>query len=308
MTLWGTDLEGKKRLLPAPVRLELRCDEETPADRLTAVLPSPQSFPECRELCLLSGQGETLFCGIVDRQEQGKDAAGGTVLLEGRSLAALLTDNEALPRRYQNPRLPQLFAVHASPYGLNGYTGNSQAFAGEYQVNKGMTEWQVMEGFCKRYLKVIPRITPDGILHAGDDFTQEEELVLGSPSLPLLATREIRRPEKRLSEIRFRARREGGYDEIFTDEEARRMGIRRRKLINLADGQNSADSAKALFQEGRRAAWYVQVVCPGGIFPPLGTVVRLQGRAEKLYLSGMRYTLEPGGESTALFLRKEEKV
>lgn len=307
MTLWGTDLEGKKCLLPAPVRLELCCDEETPADRLTAVLPLPQRFPECRQLCLLSGQGKTLFCGIVDRQEQGKDAAGSTILLEGRSLAALLTDNEAFPRRYQNPRLPQLFAVHAAPYGLKGFRGNSQTFAGEYQVDKGMTEWQAMEGFCKRYLKVLPRITPDGILHAGDALSQGE-LVLGGSNLPLLAMKEIRRPEKRLSEIRFRVRREGGYDEIFTDEEARRMGIQRRKLINLADGQNSAGSAKALFQEGRRAGWYVQAVCPGGIFSPLGTAVRLQGRAEKLYLSGMRFTLEPGGESTALFLRKEEQI
>lgn len=300
-------MEGKKCLLPAPVRLELCCDEETPADRLTAVLPLPQRFPECRQLCLLSGQGKTLFCGIVDRQEQGKDAAGSTILLEGRSLAALLTDNEAFPRRYQNPRLPQLFAVHAAPYGLKGFRGNSQTFAGEYQVDKGMTEWQAMEGFCKRYLKVLPRITPDGILHAGDALSQGE-LVLGGSNLPLLAMKEIRRPEKRLSEIRFRVRREGGYDEIFTDEEARRMGIQRRKLINLADGQNSAGSAKALFQEGRRAGWYVQAVCPGGIFSPLGTAVRLQGRAEKLYLSGMRFTLEPGGESTALFLRKEEQI
>lgn len=307
MTLWATDLEGKKRLFPAPVRLELRCDEETPADCLTVVLPSLQGFPICRELCLLSGQGETLFCGIVDRQEQGKDVSGDTILLEGRSLAALLTDNEALPRRYQNPRLPQLFAVHAAPYGLKGYTGDSQTFAGEYQVDKGMTEWQAMEGFCRRYLKVHPRITPDGILHAGDARPQGE-LVLGGSNLPLLAMKEIRRPEKRLSEIRFRVRREGGYDEIFTDEEARRMGIRRRRLINLADGQSSADSAKALFQEGRHAAWYVQADCPGGIFSPLGTAVRLQGRAEKLYLSGMRYTLEPGRESTTLFLRKEEQV
>lgn len=307
MTLWGTDLEGKKRLLPAPVRLELTCDEKSPADRLTVVLPAIQSFPRCRELCLLSGQGETLFHGIVDRREQGKDAAGSTVLMEGRSLAALLTDNEALPRRYQNPRLPQLFAVHAAPYGLQGYTGNSQAFAGEYRVDKGMTEWQAIEEFCTRYLQVIPRITPDGILHAGDAFPQGD-LVLGGSDLPLLEMREIRRPEKRLSEIRFRVRREGGYDEVFTDEEARRMGVRRRRLINLADGQNSSDSASVLFREGRRAAWKVEAVCPGGIFSPLGTAVWLKGWTEKLYLSGMRYTLELCGERTALFLRKEEEV
>lgn len=306
MRLWGIDREGRRHLLAVPVNLELVYEEETPADRLTATVPVDGRLPACKEVLLETEEQKRLFYGIVDKQEYREEEQGRTALFECRSLAALLTDNEALPRWYQNPRLPQLFAVHAAPYGLTGAQGNGQVFAGGYMVKKGMSQWQAIAGFCSRYLHTLPRVTPDGVLQAGGA-APGERLCLGSERLPLLAFREIERPEKRLSEIRFRVQREDGYGETFVDEEARRMGIRRRKLFNLADGQKASRKAKELFAEGKRAAWRAEALCPGGIFPPLGIAVRVLGWEKRLRLTGIRYAWNPIGETTALFLGEEEE-
>lgn len=62
--------------------------------------------------------GERVFTGVVDEVCCGWDEDGARLSVSGRSMAALLLDNEALGCDYQTATLADILRDHVTPYGI----------------------------------------------------------------------------------------------------------------------------------------------------------------------------------------------
>ena len=164
MTFWGELPQGPEMLLGEPLSVELLYDRDAPADQLTAVFPAEEPW-EALSVVRVFHEGKLLFGGIVDEQNAVLSESGLQVELVCRSWEALLLDNEAQPAVLRSPSLEALWEKYLKPLGLAGYAGEKGAQTGEMTVEKGMSCWEVLEGFCQDYLGVSPWVDSSGVLH-----------------------------------------------------------------------------------------------------------------------------------------------
>ena len=101
--------------------------------------------------------GEVFFRGLIDEQEVAIDSGGVSLQVCARSLAALLLDNEAIPQTYYVPSAKLIYQRHAQPYGFPAFSGRDKAFSAKLQIDKGTSEWEVIESFCRDHLGARPR-------------------------------------------------------------------------------------------------------------------------------------------------------
>ena len=90
-----------------------------------------------------------LFYGGVDETSVTAGAAGRRLKLLARGPGAVLLDNEALPWIYTNVDLQRIFDEHIKPYGFETLVYDNNAIFNHYQVQKGMSEWEVLYNFAR---------------------------------------------------------------------------------------------------------------------------------------------------------------
>lgn len=116
-TMTGYSQTGAAYPLPQPVSFQLSRAVDSPADGLEAVFPLSRDLPP---LCRVKAQlpGGIQFTGEVDEEERTASPKGETLALSARSDGALLLDNQALPQRFDSPRLRDVYQRYIAPYGL----------------------------------------------------------------------------------------------------------------------------------------------------------------------------------------------
>ena len=130
--------------------------------RQELTLPLPQDLPP---LCKVKAQlpGDILFIGEVDEEERVSSPKGELLSLFARSDGALLLDNQALPQRFDSPRLQDVYQRYIAPYGFP-IAGFGELRLPSYRVSKGASEWEAFCGFCEGALGVRPYLTPQGVI------------------------------------------------------------------------------------------------------------------------------------------------
>lgn len=146
--LWGTDLGGKSCYLGEALELELVQSADSPADGLVATLARREPCPELGEVTAAQGD-VVLFRGGVDEQRASHTGRGFLLEVEARGVGAGALDNEARPQAYRWACLGEVFQKHAAPYGLT-IGGDKNPRLWEFAVTKGLSEWEVVESFCRQ--------------------------------------------------------------------------------------------------------------------------------------------------------------
>lgn len=300
----GVAWNGTSVDLGAPVSVRINCSLDAPADDFTGVFPASANWLELAEIQVSNGE-QTVFNGIVDEQTLVCGTNGTLITLRARSRAALLLDNEALPQTYYLPSLSDIFNRHAAPYGFTGFSGDTRTFPVRYEVEKGVSEWSVIETFCRRFLKVRPRITAEGLLLAGVQAGAKPVLFSRGGGIPYTSlTGTVRRCDP-VSEVLVRTDIKSGYNLQVTDGEARGRGIRRRRFLDLAGGA-SAD-AQSIITDAKRRYREWRLACPGFLTVQVGSSAELRddisGNAPSLWVTETQYSLSSGGEFTTVILR-----
>lgn len=291
MTFWGTLRDGAQMLLGSPEEAVLSYDRDAPADQLKALFPADKIWDSLVEVCAYEG-GKGVFRGIVDEQNTRLTAGGLYVELLCRSREALLLDNEAEPGTIKRPSLEALRQRLLEPLGLTA-SGDSQPAAGERFIEKGMSCWEVLAGFCQDYFGTTPYVDFDGTVHC--EGWEPEKLALKD-----VMTAEISElPCKRLSAVWKQGCR-GGYDTLYSSPEA---AVPRRRYLGAQDVRHPREVLAA----GEREGFLLTVTCAGNWWPARGAVdvaVPMAGRYENCPVRKAVYYRDKNGEKTRFVLEK----
>lgn len=304
MKFEGITAQGAVCSLGTPLSVHISRDAGAPADELVGEFPW-SVLPPLYRLQVSDGE-RILFFGPVDVQQEKISPKGAFLRVEGRSLAALLLDNEAVPQTYYSPPFSTVFARHAAPYGFLRYrTPSGTEKIGEFTVTKGTSEWQVFESFCRRAWSASP------VLQEGNELTvggsEENGVLLFGDSvrgMTYLSLTRTRREYERISELLVRSAKDGRYTVSLTDEQALRDGIRRRRCLSAS----SAVSAKQVLANARQKSLEYTLVLPGwpDVQPGRNAELsdRLLGRVAGLRVWSVEYELDTGGMLCIVTLRR----
>ena len=253
-----TTLDGKEHWLKNPVEFSWVSSVDTPAESMKAsfLLPAAQEWSgqEIKQLRILAD--DELFCGICDRQMVSLDKSGCRLTVWGRSDAAALLDNEAVPQEYSRVSVEEMFERHLAPYGFQNRLGRTGSL-NNYRVAKGVSEWEAFSQFCRRALRLRPYVEGRNVSFLlggrGRQILQKE--------LPVVdITRSIRRSEV-ISQVLIRDEL-GRYSSRVVNEEAERLKIQRsRCLIPSSQWAQPTADAKLKMEESMqgRVQWEIEI-------------------------------------------------
>lgn len=276
--LWvGYGVGGKAFDLGEPLTAKLQKSLDTPADSLTAEFLTDVFLPELREVALFAGK-TLLYRGVVDEQSTELDAGGLRLEVVSRSPAALLLDNEAVPVSYVNPTLLDLFHRHAKPYGFAGILRNLIA-SFPFTVSKGISEWEVLDSFCRMSGGDGLRVTADlylqpGLPTLGETVLFSNHLTEGSPYQSLCLTH---RRYGVVSRVSCKLETTGGYSYHRGNTDAVERGIVRRRLLNLSSTHPALydHAIRQAFSSSEEDALRLELTLPGLTEVELGQILRL---------------------------------
>ena len=301
MTFEAYTAAGVRYDLKTPVSVRINRSEDAPADDFTGVFPYEKGWPQLLRL-RVAKNGVVIFSGLIDEQTVALEHGASVRRLTARSRAALLLDNEALPQTYYKPSLKTIFLRHAAPYGFTQYLGEQANQSWELAVAKGMSEWQVIQTFCERFLGVTPRVTREGVLDASGG-TSAGALRFGGAGIPYLSLSRKYRYHALLSEVFVQSRQGGAYAARAADQEAQRLGIVRRRYL----GAGAATTAERMLIAARRAAEETTLVCPEGADFEPGMRAAVEdmelGTLSGMTMAKIVYTLDADGELCTVTLR-----
>ena len=302
---------GETREFTKPASVRFSADRDAPAHSLEARFPlgSGQRLPEFHTIQVVK-DGAVFFRGLIDEQTILVDGDGAGIEVCSRSMAALLLDNEAIPQTYYVPSTRLIYQRHAQPYGFSEFSGKDKAFSTKLQIEKGASEWEVIESFCRDALGTRPQVTFTGELQMEPQDPEAEALFSNCGGIFYASIREERLRCKRLSQVLVRSERLGGYSTQVWDSQAAGDGILRRRLLNAVDDPKTpVFRGQLLLDKSREQAYQLELACPGERILPLETRARVAdpvlGDFEALKVSGISYRLDSAGEQTLVILRKD---
>ncbi len=109
-------------------------------------------------------QGKRVFTGVIDEYELTAGEEGAVTTIYGRSLQALLMDNEALRASYWGANLDTILENHVYPYGITEVQRADMAAASRLDVAVGYSQWRVLKEYCAFCGGVRPRFNREGTL------------------------------------------------------------------------------------------------------------------------------------------------
>ncbi|WP_101697254.1 hypothetical protein [Clostridium minihomine] len=306
MKFEGITPQGMRILLGRPIAVRISQAVDAPADDLTGEFPW-QKLPPLFRLHV-EQNGKTIFYGIVDEQTEQFSEQGAVLRLTARSLAALLLDNQALPQTYYSPPFSTIFSRHTAPYGLTQYrVPDGQKRIGELTVTKGMSEWQVLELFCRLAWNTVPMIGPNQVLTVTPE--NRQDTILFSHSGQGISYSSFTKKQKnyeRISQIRLQSARNGNYEGCVSDTEAMRNGVQRRRCFSAFSAAGLG--AEQILQRSRQKAWEWVLQVPGWPRLSPGMYVRLEnpylGVQEGLQIWSVNRILDADGMFCSVILRR----
>lgn len=309
MNVFAITEGGEKVMLPQPVSLCINCETDVPADDITITF-AMNSVPPLAFLTVTEN-GSNIFMGIVDEQEKTIGADGTLIKITGRSMAALLLDNEAKPTNYTNLSDEVLFYNHIEPYGLTGFLGDDASYIGNMSIDKGVTQWQVVEDYCGKKYNTVPRINEEGIAVLNGSISQKKLLFSNTikRGMPYVSCKIKTKRHSMLSHIYVRTSPADGYTTTLINTTAVKKGVMRRRYLNVADMKGrTLDIGDKMIEKSNQGNLIVTLCCPCGVLGCLGAMATVDDIAvengSQLTISKVRYVLSSQGQYTYLTLKE----
>ncbi len=221
------DLNGEAVDYGSLLSYEFNREDGVPCDSLLLQISEDTPLPEIKAVQAYY-EDTMVFNGTCDLQRESIDTNGRHTLLYARSSAALLTDNEALPRTYTNPTAHTLFLLNAHGFGFQSALPQLHCEA-DYMVMKGSSCFQAIDSFVFVLTNRHIAVSPDNQL-----YIPQGEHCLCLPETVLLSECKITDRGSALSSIDYKAKGDKGYAHHIVSRYMESRGIRRSKAVSLS--------------------------------------------------------------------------
>ena len=310
----ATDTLGNYIKLPNPISMEISMAYDTPAHSLSLTIPCLSPIGELTDISVIA-DGNLVFSGIVDEQTT-LYSKGYCVKINARSYSALLIDNEAIPTSYHTPSLADIFSKHAEPYGIKGFIGNNGVCHCDFPVKKGVSEWEVIDSFCKSVLKTNPLITNDGFLDVRKD-KQENHYTFSNTKPGAIKFSNAKVKHQRygvVSQVVYKLSASSDYIYSCPNDDAIARHIRRRRLLNLSSNapQFNEYRIKSAIQKSKAESMEISLTLPDICLCELYCSADFEdetlGRVTKLCIKEINFSMLPSGVFTHIVLCPNENL
>lgn len=302
-----TDIDGGEHIYFNPLSVTLNRDSGVPADSLTALFVSDGDNEELSDIAVYDGK-RCVFRGIVDEQIEIFAENGRLLEINARSLAALLLDNEAMPQSCYLPNMQLFMERNFSKLGFTDYIGEDNPKSGSMSIEKGTSEWSVLERYCGNFLGTSPKVDENGVIYISDI---EPELIIipDDGDIRLLSLRRIKKRCNIISEYRVRARRGGSYEMIIKNEKAERLKIGSVRYLNAIDNKNvGIESCYQNIKSANDNYETIDIIISGRLLARTGDYVIISGYDfGNMRVKSVRYELDSEKEITRLIMNVEGK-
>ena len=310
-----TTYEGKRYTLPEALSWKFEYACGVPCDSFFVELPWRAGEEEIYRKAVrftAREEGKTVFTGVVDEAEWSLNRKGSRVTLSGRSMAALLLDNEAQAADYAAATLEDILRDHVAPYGIQ--TGEKAALPAcqNFSVAAGSSEWQMLYDFVRYHGGVPPRFDREGRLVLVP-FSNDGEKILDD-TVPLTAYTGRERRYGVLSSILVRDKKRCQAEEVVNQEFRDQGGQARRVLTMSGSPGERAMRYSGQFQLDKSAAGRrrVELTVPALFFAWPGELIRISrtGCGENGLWRVLESAVEENarGRSTSLVLAQPDVV
>ena len=310
-----TTYEGKRYALPEALAWKFEYACGVPCDSFFVELPWRTGEEEVYRKAVrftAREEGKTVFTGVVDEAEWSLGRKGSRVTLAGRSMAALLLDNEAQAADYAAATLEDLLRDHVSPYGISVGEKAVLPACQNFSVAAGSSEWQVLYDFVRYHGGVPPHFDREGRLVLAP-FSDRTERRLDD-TVPLTAYTGRERRYGVLSSILVRDKKRRQAEEVVNRTFQSQGGQARRVLTMSGSPGERAMRYSGQFQLDKSASGrrQVELTVPALFFAWPGELIRLAwtGCGENGLWRVLESAVEEnaGGRSTSLVLAAPDVV
>ncbi len=166
MTAYVIGADGGSRLLENCLEWEFDYSMGLPCDsfRVVCLWDGADDNPiQWREF-YATENGAPVFRGVVDEWETSLTSQGMQMEITGRSMAALLLDNEAVGLDYETATAEDILKDHVTCFGVEVGSCGNFAPVSPFVVDTGESAWSVLYDFFYYYGGVLPYFDYEGRL------------------------------------------------------------------------------------------------------------------------------------------------
>lgn len=300
--------DGTELPLRAVTEAVLDCSLEVPADSLRITAAYDGVVRAQAQALLVRDNGVLLFRGMLDRVVCTSSSSGTVTRLYARSAAGLLLDNEAEPLDYTNPSVALMERKHLQPFGIRAANTPRSVLRGHFHIDKGMSQWQVLERFCRVMYAARLRVSGDGTAYL-NGLPRGETVIFGEGGIPVYALEEQQNPCRLLSKIHLRVKPGERYRSALTNANPACAAFRRERYVDVTAANRSIDTAQQMIDNSNAASYRVVLRCGGCQAALLGRTAQVRSRAlgtlKSLRVTGVRTQLNNKGTVSIITLEKE---
>lgn len=289
------------RVLTAVWKSEL----DVPADCVSiSCVYDREIFENARSVSAYNGD-EPVFEGQIDELSRYRSSGGTALRISARSAAAVLLDNEAEPLSYRNPTSSLMFHKHLKPLGFTDVEYDQVPVIGIFRIDKGMSQWQALEQFCKvRYGSKL-RVSGCGKVCLRG-FRNEKKVRFGKGGIEYYSFEENNRRYKLISEIKLKVSGTAGYLSKMENPDPGCKGIKRVRYVNAFAENNSLSTADSIIERGNLESHRIKLVISGCVPDILGAKAEINdadfGYIGDLSVRKIHYSFSKKGEFTTVVL------
>lgn len=306
LELYGVTEDLEEIGLGDIISLTINREENVPADDLSVTLAYNPDLPEIYRVRLID-DGDTVFTGIVDEQLTAADRNGAYNKIVARSMAALLLDNESIPKNYNQPSTSVIFKYHIEPFGFKAYKGKNKIAKGIINIPKGSTNWYAVEAFAKKAFGCFPRVDSDGTVNFNGVKNDSTIKFSKSDGIGYNSVKENKKKCKLISNVRVKLKPDSGY-ELNVKNNNVSAAVRRERLLDASVSSVMPDVAQVMIENGNNAAYELELTSPRRLLGILGSRASVDdeyiGSIDNLYVSSLYYKLTPECEYTTVTLKR----
>ena len=286
-----------------PLSLSLVSSLSSPAAGMSGRFTLPDFPPECLQ-ARVEYAGRLLFEGGIDRQHTQVDERGVVLEIEARDKGAVLLDNEARPKAYENLTVQRMFQDLIAPHGFLLVDSYPAINVPSFTIRKGQSLWDAFCTLARLSYGHLPHVRGDMVITAFPP--GGETWVLGGKDYPFSSLSQTISHYNVLSRVLIRDAA-GSYTTAVANPDAQSRGIRRTRYF-IPAGEYACKplwDADQRIRRSMRQMMQVELELPGILELSPGETVWVNDQLASLpnlQVEQITHSTGPGGERTRLLL------